>query len=49
MMGVLNINTEAGFVLAQIANEDMDLYNKVHLRHYFNELSFGPKDDMKTI
>jgi hypothetical protein len=27
----------------------MDLYNRVHLRHYFNELSFGPKHDMATI
>lgn len=48
-MGTINISTEGGFVLAQIANEDMDLYNKVHLRHYFNELTFGPKQDMKKI
>ena len=49
LMGTLTITTEGGFVLAQIANEDLDLYNKVHLRHYFNELSFGPKHDMKKI
>lgn len=49
LMGVIQINTDGGFVLAQIATEDMNLFNKVHLRHYFNELSFGTKDDMLQI
>ena len=49
-MGSIQIGTDRGaYILQQLYNEEPDLYKKVHLRHYFNEFSFGDRDHMEHI